>query len=198
MKKFSWIKLLTNSRRCAQQRWDQKSKGSYPLALVSDPEQGSFAFLQADNRTGVDHLLEQSGSLLHRDVESLARIGCGHALAEDAEQVSLQTLVFDLSLRRLADTVGLADRLERTLYEEVEVSLSQSFEVDAVDSFSDCHFFHVLTPYLSYIYSLSWIQDFVKTFFWRIFRLRNLMFSVHSWNLWHFCPVFEGQKVFAD
>lgn len=146
--------------------------------LLSDLKQCRLAVLYADDLACVHHLLKQCRRLLNGDSDSLACVSCVQTFTESVQHVCLQTLVCDLCLCRLADTVGFADGLERTLYEEVEVLFCQSFEVDAVDSFCDSHFFHVLTPYLSYIYILAWTFGFVKSFLKKFLNRPILCFSV--------------------
>ena len=67
------------------------------------------------------------------------------ASAEESENLSLDALVLNLMLGRLANCVRvcLADGLEGSLNEEVEVVFSQSVECDAVDSFSNSCLCHV-------------------------------------------------------
>ena len=148
-----------------------KGRGLRPLGLFSDLEDGLLAVLLTDNLSSVLQLSEQSRSLVLRDADCLTCISSSHTfrISEHLKQVALDSLIFLLSLCRLALTGSLANGLQSTLLEESEVLFCQSVKCDSVDSFCNsslCH--NVITFYLSfYIYSIHCFLEFVNTFFWR-------------------------------
>ena len=122
-------------------------------SLGNRSEDRSLAVLCLGDFACINHLLEQSGSLVTGDSESVANLSGGQCLFSTCESFSdgrLDSLVFLLSLGQTLASSCLANTLERTFLEELEVFDSQTLECDSVDSFLDCNLFHFhhLLPFL--------------------------------------------------